>query len=210
MKVTHVSVNAIALRERLETDPTCVRMASSARHVVAPFCALDGRGAARAVFHVVVLHPLLEETVAAVLTIRAGDTLVVFDMARRANACETGRARYYGVPRACGICLWAVRRRAIVILIWACLHVSMEGRQRKSLEISGGKDLPCQPNRYQCRALALIAKATDGKGPAVRRGTQISNQARLAPFVTAARVDRRHGRVEAHRAIIYVRFRDLP
>jgi len=210
MKITHVSVNALALRERLETDPTCVCMAPSARHVVAPFCTLDGRGAARAVFHVVAPHPLLEQTVAAVLTVRAGDTLVVFDVTRRANTCETGRASYYGVPWACWICLRAVRRRAVVILIWACLHVSMEGRQRKSFEISGVKGVPHQPNRYQGRALALIAKATDGKGPSVRRRSQISNKARLAPFVTAARIDWRHGGIETHRTMINARFCNLP
>jgi len=60
MKIAHVGVNALALGERLETDPTCVCMASSARHVVTPFCALDGRGATWAYFHVMGLHPLLE------------------------------------------------------------------------------------------------------------------------------------------------------
>jgi hypothetical protein len=60
MKFAHVIVNALSLRERLETDPTCMSMAPSARHVVAPFCALDGRSAAWAHFHVMGLQPLLE------------------------------------------------------------------------------------------------------------------------------------------------------
>ena len=148
MIITHVSVNALPLRERLETDPACMRMAPSARHVVTPFCALYGRGAAWAHFHVMCLQPLVEQTVATILTVRAGDTLVVFDVARRTDACEAGGAGYYGVPWACGICLWAVGRRAIVILIRARLHVSMESRQYERIEIRWGEDLPRQINRY--------------------------------------------------------------
>src|SRR6266404_1802219 len=210
MKFTHVIINALALRERLETDPTCVRVAPSARHVVAPFSALDGCGTARAFFHIVYLHPLLEQTVATVLTIRTSDALMVFDMAVRANACEARRARYDGIPRARGICLRAVGRRTIVVLDWTCLHVSMEGRQHKSIKFSGGKGLARQKHRYQRRALALITKATDRERPCIRRSTQISNKTGLAPSVSADHVHRGHGGVEAHRAVINARFQNLP
>jgi hypothetical protein len=100
---------------------------------------------------------------------------MVFDVTRRADACVAGWTGYYGIPRASGICLRAVRRWAIMILVWACLHVSMEGGQHECVEISGSQDLPRQPNRNQGCALALIAKATDGKGPSVRRGIEVGN-----------------------------------
>jgi len=74
-------VNALALRERVEADPAGVRVAAGTRHVIAPFRALDGRVATWALLHAVRPHPLLEEPIASVLAIRAGNALVILDMA---------------------------------------------------------------------------------------------------------------------------------
>ena len=81
-------VNALALRERIETDPTGVCVAASTRHVIAPFRALDGGVAPWTLLHAVRPHPLLEKPIASVLAIRAGNALVIFDVARRADAYE--------------------------------------------------------------------------------------------------------------------------
>jgi hypothetical protein len=94
VKFSHMVVNTLAFWERVETDPTCVRVAAATRHMVAPFRALNGRVAAWALLHIMRLHPFLEKAIAAVLAIRAGNALVIFDMARRAYACEARGAGY--------------------------------------------------------------------------------------------------------------------
>ena len=87
-------VNTLAFRERVETDPTCVRVAAATRHMIAPFRALNGSVATWALLHIMCPHPFLEKTIAAVLAIRAGNALVIFNMARRAYACEARGARH--------------------------------------------------------------------------------------------------------------------
>ena len=81
-------INPLALSERLETDPTRMCVTPRARHVVTPRRTLDRRIATRAFLDIVTPHPLLEQTIPSVLAVRAGDAFVVFDVARRADACE--------------------------------------------------------------------------------------------------------------------------
>lgn len=88
MELSHVVVDALSLRERLEADPTRMCVTACAGHMVAPRCALDGRVTAWAFLHVVTTHPFLEKTVPSIFAIRTGDSLVVFDMARHADACK--------------------------------------------------------------------------------------------------------------------------
>lgn len=92
MEFSHVVVNTLALRERFETDPTCMRVTTSARHVVAPRKTLNGCMATWAFLDVVNPHPLLEQPVPSVFAVRAGDALVVLNVARRADACKAGWA----------------------------------------------------------------------------------------------------------------------
>jgi len=79
--LSHVVVNTLALRERRETDPTCMRTTACARDVVAPCSMLNGCMAAWAFLDVVNPHPLLEQTVPSVFAVRAGDALVVLNVA---------------------------------------------------------------------------------------------------------------------------------
>jgi hypothetical protein len=90
VEFSHVVVNALALGERREADPTRMCMAPCTRHVVAPRCALDRRVAPWALFHVVIPHPLLEQAVPSVLAVLAGNAFVIFDVARRADAYKAG------------------------------------------------------------------------------------------------------------------------
>jgi len=82
-------VDALALRERLEADPTGMCTTPRAGHMIASRCAFNRRGTTRAFLHVVTPHPFLEQTVPSVLTVRAGDAFVVLDVARWTDACET-------------------------------------------------------------------------------------------------------------------------
>jgi len=88
VEFSHVIINPLALSERLETDPTRMCVTPRARHVVTPRRTLDRRMATRAFLDIVTPHPLLEQTVPSVLAVRAGETLVVLDVTRRAYASE--------------------------------------------------------------------------------------------------------------------------
>jgi len=81
VKLSHVIINTLALRKRLETDPTCVGVTSRAGHVVAPRSTFNGCMATRTFLDVVLPHPLLEQTVPPVFAVRAGDALVILDVA---------------------------------------------------------------------------------------------------------------------------------
>src|SRR6266850_1158953 len=169
VEFSHVVIDALALREGLEADPTRVCATPRARHVVASRCALDWRGATRAFLHVVTPHPLLEQTVPSVFTVRAGDAFVVLDVARRADACETRWTGQWGVARTIGVSLRAVWRRAIMVLSRTRLHVSMKRCQRESIEV-GRWEYPLRHlHGDQFLALALIAKAANWEGPRVGR-----------------------------------------
>jgi len=85
---SHVIINTLSFGERLETFPTGMRVTARACHVVAPSNALNGCLAARTFLDTVSAHPLLEQTVPSVLAVRAGETLVVLDVTRRAYASE--------------------------------------------------------------------------------------------------------------------------
>jgi len=58
-----------------------MRVTTCARHVVAPRGMLNGCVAAWTFLDVVDLHPLLEQTIPSVFAVRAGDALVVLDVA---------------------------------------------------------------------------------------------------------------------------------
>ena len=78
---SHVVVNTLTLRERFETLPACMRATACARDVVASCTVLNGRMAAWAFLDVMNPHPLLEQTVSSVFAVRAGDALVVLNVA---------------------------------------------------------------------------------------------------------------------------------
>jgi len=90
VEFSHMVINALASRERLEADPTSVRVTACARHVVATLRMFNGCIAAWAFLDAMRPHIFLEQTVPSVLTIRAGHALVVFDVARRADARKAG------------------------------------------------------------------------------------------------------------------------
>jgi len=78
---SHVVVNTLTLRERLETDPACVRATTCARDVVAPCTVLDGCMAAWTFLDVVNPQPLLKQPVPSIFAVRARDALMVLHVA---------------------------------------------------------------------------------------------------------------------------------
>jgi hypothetical protein len=78
MHTPHVVIDSLTARECLKAYPTDVRLALCARHVVASLRTLDRNFTTGTVFDVMVLHPLLEQTVFALWTCK---TVVCFYMA---------------------------------------------------------------------------------------------------------------------------------
>ena len=82
----HVLVNALTSRECRQTLPANVRLAARARHVVAPFAALDRHLAPRTALDVVVRRPLIKELVLRDVPLLARHPIVVLNPARGTDA----------------------------------------------------------------------------------------------------------------------------
>ena len=89
MDGSHVVVNLTASRERGETSPADVRLATCARHMVAASHALDRYLAAGAILDVVSQFPLLEQSFVLGVLVLARSALVKLHIAERTDPKET-------------------------------------------------------------------------------------------------------------------------
>ena len=89
MHAMHMIVYSFSLGEGLETDPADVRLATSARHMVAASHALDRYLAAGAILDIVSQFPLLEQSFVLGVLVLARSALVKLHIAERTDPKET-------------------------------------------------------------------------------------------------------------------------
>lgn len=70
MSRTHMIINTLRFRKRLQAHPANMRLTLSASHMIASRNFLDGRLATRTALDIMRLHPLLEKFLAFNVTIR--------------------------------------------------------------------------------------------------------------------------------------------
>lgn len=183
MLLAHVSVDPLALRERLQTHPTNVSLALDAGNMVASLIPLDRNRTPRTVLHVVARDPLLEELVA-VLLLRAREPVVRLRVAVRADAQETRRALYDGPLRPRAVDLDAVRRGTVVQLLRVGVHVRRHGRYDDRVEFVRLENAARGREGDGFCTLRLVAQTRQGEVTVIEGGEEILRKTRPTPLVT--------------------------